>query len=156
MICKKQTQKIKRSILQDQDLGKYSRAVWRLASRGWHRVTRQEESLTGAGGGGGRWWSWGVVSNGRRRRWWGPSCDVTHTWRRWNRFRFLAGSRCVFTSLKVLTLKVLTRGSDAVSSKASPLGLERTVFSASSHPLPSVSIPVLLSPYLMRTSAWSD
>ena len=37
--------------------------------------------------------------------------------------------------------------------QASLLGLERTAFSASSHPLPSVSGRVLVSPYLMRTPA---
>ena len=37
--------------------------------------------------------------------------------------------------------------------QASLLGLERTAFSASSHPLPSVSVRVLVSPYLMRTPA---
>ena len=42
-------------ILTVQYLEKYSSAVQQLASRGWHRVNRQEELLTGGGRGGGRW-----------------------------------------------------------------------------------------------------
>ena len=36
-------------------LEKYSSTVQGLAYRGWHRLNRQEELLTGGGRGGGRW-----------------------------------------------------------------------------------------------------
>ena len=38
-----------------QYLEKYSSTVQQLAYRGWHRVNRQEELMTGGGRGGGRW-----------------------------------------------------------------------------------------------------
>ena len=38
-----------------QDLEKYSSTGQQLAYRDWHRVTSQDEVLTGGGRGGGRW-----------------------------------------------------------------------------------------------------
>ena len=38
-------------------LEKHCSPVQQLAHRGWHRVNRQEELLTGGGSGGGRRWS---------------------------------------------------------------------------------------------------
>ena len=38
-----------------QYLEKYCSIVQQLAYRGWHRVNRKEELLTGGGRGGGRW-----------------------------------------------------------------------------------------------------
>ena len=58
IIHKKQTStKNKENILNltVQNLEKYSSTVQQLAYRGWHRVNRQEELLTGGGRGGGRW-----------------------------------------------------------------------------------------------------
>ena len=58
VIHKKQTNtKNKENILNltVQYLEKYSSIVQQLAYRGWHRVNRQEELLTGGGRGGGRW-----------------------------------------------------------------------------------------------------
>ena len=56
---KKQTQKIKLLILQDSTL-----KVLQLAYRGWHRVSKQGELLTGGRKGGGKWWSWRMVLKG--------------------------------------------------------------------------------------------
>ena len=57
IIHKKQTQKNKENIfnLTVQYIEKYSSTVQQLVYRGWHRVNRQEELLTGGGRGGGRW-----------------------------------------------------------------------------------------------------
>ena len=54
---KNQTKKENILNLTVQPLEKDSSPVQQLACRGWHRVNRPEELLTGGGRAGGRWWS---------------------------------------------------------------------------------------------------
>ena len=77
---------------------KFSSTVQQLAYRGWHRVNRQEELLTGGGRGGGRWWSWRVISNRRRR----VSGNFIHTWCWWHRPWFLAGFNGIYSLGKMI------------------------------------------------------
>ena len=72
--------------------------VQELAYRGWHRVNRQEELLTGRGRGHGRWQSWRISCNRR----WRASCNFTHAWRWWHRFWFLAAFNFIYSLEKMI------------------------------------------------------
>ena len=67
----------------------------------WH--TEAGIELLAGRGRRGRWWSWRIISNRRQR----ACCNFTHAWW-WH--NVLVGTRCMFPSLKVLSLKVCLYG----------------------------------------------